>query len=203
MLNLLVKNYTAYDFLNTYILDDDKRILNAGSSSIRYGNNCINVDIQSKPDVDIVCDIQDLPQSLGQFDGIICNGVLQYCQYPWRVAQEFYRVLRPGGYLFLDVPWVQPYCSNTPDRFRYSEHALRSIFRQFQIIEFGPSIRPGSAFAMLGVHIAGSLTNSKYVNFVLRKTATILLFPFRGIRTADEDNTCGALYMICRKPLGP
>lgn len=200
MANLLVKNYTEYDFLTGYgLLGGEKRILNAGSSSVRYGNNCVNVDIQHKPNVDVVCDIQDLPDSLGHFEAIVCTAVLQYCQNPQRVATEFHRVLLPGGYLFVDAPWVQPYCPDTPDRFRFSEDALRSIFSMFDIIEIGPSIRPGSAFAMLGAHIAGSLTANRYMNYFLRSMATVLLYPLRGIRTADESKTAGAFYLIGRK----
>ena len=145
MINLIVKDYSASDFLAKYdLLSGGKRILNAGSSSVRYGMNCVNIDIQSKQNVDVVCDIHDLPDSLGDFDAIVCNGVLQYCHNPQRVAKEFHRVLRPGGYLFVDAPWVQPFCPDTPDRFRFSHIALRSIFADFEIIETGPSIRPGS-----------------------------------------------------------
>lgn len=69
----------------------------------------------------------------------------------------------------------------------------------FEIIEIGPSIRPGSAFAMLGADIAGSLTANRYINALLRIIATLLLCRFRGIRTADESKTAGGFYLICRK----
>lgn len=102
---MLIKNYTEHVFLEKYgLLDGEKRILNAGSSSIRYGSNCVNVDSQKKENVDIVCDIHQLPESLGTFDVIICNAVLQYCNNPQKVADEFERVLKPGGFLFVDAP---------------------------------------------------------------------------------------------------
>jgi len=134
VLNLLVKNYSEHDFLAKYgLLGGDKRILNAGSSSVRYGMNCVNVDIQSKQNVDVVCDIHDLPQSLGDFDVIICNGALQYCHNPQTVAKEFYRVLKPGGYLFIDAPWVQPYCPDTPDRLRSRKMLSDRSFRPLRL----------------------------------------------------------------------
>jgi SAM-dependent methyltransferase len=198
--NVIVKNFSEHDFLERYsLLQGNKRILNAGSSSVRFGENCINVDIQTKPNVDIVADIQSLPNDLGEFDAIVCSAVLQYCANPALVADGFMRVLKPGGYLFVDAPWVQPYCPDTPDRLRFSEEALRSIFGRFQIIESGASIRPGSAFAMLGIEIAGSLTSSKYVNFLARKTATIALLPFRSIRTHQPYRTAGAFYLVGQK----
>ena len=200
MANLIVKNCRVSDFLARYdLLSGDKRLLNAGSSSVRYGMNCVNIDIQHKQNVDVVCDIHELPDSLGEFDAIVCNAVLQYCHSPQRVAKELHRVLKPGGYLFVDAPWVQPYCADTIDRFRFSQDALKSIFSDFEIIEIGSSIRPGSALAMLGVQIAQSLTVNKYINYVLGKIARLILYPLRVIRTADQSKTAGAFYMICRK----
>jgi len=199
-MQLLVKDYTEQNFLHDYhLLAPGKRILNAGSSSVRYGENCINVDIQSKENVDCVCDIHELPSLLGEFDAIICNAVLQYCRSPETVAKQFYRVLKPGGYLFVDAPWVQPFCPDTPDRFRFSQDALKQIFSDFQIITIGSSIRSGSAFAMLGIHIAQNLTHNKYLNYGLSKIASIILYPFRWIATTDESNTAGAFYLICQR----
>lgn len=199
-MQLLVKDYSEYEFLQDYqLLALGKRILNAGSSSVRYGENCINVDIQDKGNVDYVCDIHELPNSIGEFDAIICNAVLQYCRNPETVAKQFYKVLKPGGYLFVDVPWIQPFCPDTPDRFRFSQEALRQIFADFKIISMGSSIRSGSAFAMLGVYISQNLTRNKYVNFVLSKAVELILFPFRWLKTADESLTAGAFYLVCQK----
>lgn len=199
-MQLLVKDYSEQNFLDDYdLLSGGKRILNAGSSSVRYGANCVNVDIQSKKNVDFVCDIHELPASLGEFDAIICNAVLQYCHSPETVAKQFHRVLRPGGYLFVDAPWVQPFCPDTPDRFRFSEDALRQIFADFEILTIGPSIRSGSAFAMLGINIAQDLTRNRSLNYGLSKIATMVLYPFRWIATADERKTAGAFYLICQK----
>lgn len=200
MKKLLYKDYSEYAFIKQYhLLDPEKRILNAGSSTLRYGANCVNVDIQDKPNVDVICDIHDIPESLGYFDAIICNATLQYCDRPIKVAEEFYRVLKPGGYLFVDAPWIQPFCIETPDKLRFSQDALKSIFSNFEHIEIGSSIRSGSAFAMLGVRIAQNMTTNKYINYGLFKLATVVLFPFRWIKTADESKTAGAFYMIARK----
>ena len=95
--------------------------------------------------------------------------------------------------------WVQPYCPDSPDKLRFSQDALLSIFSEFEIIECKPSIRPGSALLMLAVHIARSATRNKYANFVLAKIAWIAFYPFRWLRTANESRTAGAFYLIARK----
>ena len=78
---MLKKYYTAEDFVrdNDLILSG-ARILNAGSSTTRFGQNCMNVDIQQKANVDLVADLHCLPDNIGKFDAVVCNAVLQYCR---------------------------------------------------------------------------------------------------------------------------
>lgn len=200
---LTVKNYTTADFMERYqLLETGARILNAGSSATRWGENCINVDVQAKPNVDLVCDLHDLPETLGPFDAVVCNAVLQYCHSPHIVARRLHAVLAPGGLMFVDAPWVQPFSLDTPDLYRFSEQALRAIFTDFEIVECGPSIRPGSALRMLAVAMARGATGSPYVNFAFAGTVGALLYPLRRVRTAREAHTAGAFYLIARKP-GP
>jgi SAM-dependent methyltransferase len=201
-MSILVKNYHELNFLNDFdLLRAGVRILNAGSSSVRYNSSCINLDIQHKPNVDIVGNIQNIPLQESSVDVIVCNAVLQYCTEPQQAAKEFYRVLAPGGFLFLDAPWIQPYCNDTPDRFRFSKNILTTLFADFEIIQCKPSIRAGSAFGMLGIDILGNLTYNRYINYILRKIATFLFYPFRWIKTVKEDRLSGAFYLICRKPI--
>ncbi|HMP08246.1 MAG TPA: hypothetical protein PJ982_18005, partial [Lacipirellulaceae bacterium] len=112
------------------------------------------------------------------------------------MAAEFERVLSPGGYLYVDAPWVQAYCPDTPDLFRFSEEGLRSIFANFEIVELGPAIPAGSALAMLGVRIAQTWTANRYLNFMAGKIAAGLLYPLRWIKTARPGQTVGAFYLV-------
>lgn len=197
---MLVKSFAVETFLERYdVLGKKLRILNAGSYETRYGESCVNVDIQAGKEVDVVCDLHDLPQSIGQFDVVLCNAVLQYCHSPELVARNLLNVLKPDGLLFVDVPWVQPYCPHTPDRFRYSEEALRTIFQEFEVIEAGPSITSGSAFYMQGVMIASHATHNRYVNYALRNAVGFILYPWRHVRTTKEAWTAGGIYLIGRK----
>lgn len=200
---VLVKNYHEAAFLDEFELLQPARharILNAGSASVRFGKNCVNVDIQAKPNVDIVADMQALPANLANFDAVICSASLQYCEQPRLAAAEFYRVLKPGGLLFVDAPWVQPYCPDTPDRYRFSQEALRNLFSDFEVLRLEASIRPGAAFAYLGVELARSLTNNRYLNFLTAKLAEVMLLPLSYVRTNRESDLAGAFYLIARKP---
>jgi len=48
-----------------------------------------------------------LPFESCSFDAIVASSVLEYVHCPERMIMEFYRVLRPGGWLFATVPDVR------------------------------------------------------------------------------------------------
>jgi len=193
------KLYSAADFVTQYgLIENQARILNAGSASIRYGEHCLNIDIQAKPGVDVVADLHELPASIGLFDAIICNAVLQYCRRPAVVVAQFKKVLKPGGLIFLDAPWVQPYCSDTEDLHRFSEMGLSRLFDQFEIIQSGASITPGSALVMQASFMARDLSSNKYLSFALAKATEFFLYPLGWIKTRRPAHTAGAIYLIAR-----
>ncbi len=196
---MMISDYNIGDFLKTIHWNQSPRILNAGSSSTRYGPNCVNVDIQDKANVDIVADIGNLPESIGQFDIIICNAVLQYCDNPFEVAKQFMKVLKPNGMLFVEAPFVQGYCPDTPDKFRFSEDGLRTVFKDFNIVKSGYSLRPGSAFAYLGQQIMEDLTGNRWVNHAATIAAKLLLYPFSFTKTKLPSKMAGSVHIVARK----
>lgn len=62
---------------------------------LRYGNY---------GEIDYVCDVTSIPVDAHSFDIVLCTEVLEHHPEPIRVIQEFARILRPGGRLFLTAP---------------------------------------------------------------------------------------------------
>ena len=79
--------------------------LGCGSTPIENGINC---DIVAhSPYVDVVWDLNNMPWPWKdeEFDGIIAKAVLEHLH--WTLVEsvnECWRILKPGGYLFLKVP---------------------------------------------------------------------------------------------------
>lgn len=46
-----------------------------------------------------------LPFRSGSFDAVYCSEVLEHLFAPWVAVQEFRRLIRPGGILFVSVPY--------------------------------------------------------------------------------------------------
>ena len=69
----------------------------------------------------------DIPVADGFFDAIFCNAVLEHVENPVQVMAEFRRVCRPGGYLYLCVPFMQPEHKDPGDYQRYTVDGLRRL----------------------------------------------------------------------------
>ena len=90
----------------------------------------IGVDLSSGKDVDRVVDLAsgtgDLPES--HFALAICCSVLEHVRRPWEMAANITRLLRPGGALYVAVPWVWRYHPYPDDYFRFSWRGIAEIF---------------------------------------------------------------------------
>lgn len=74
-------------------------------------------------------DIADLPYVDDTFDLILSQAVLEHVRDPERCMAEMVRVLKPGGHLYIELPFIQPFHA-APDHFRnYTLPGLRLLCR--------------------------------------------------------------------------
>ena len=177
------------------------RILNVGSKNVRIGNNSINLDIKPGAAVDVVGDAHELTHYFEKeaFDTVILSAVLQYCRDPMQVIQQVHDVLKPGGWLVLDAPFLQPYCPDGLDLWRFSADGLRSLCeRHFEIVELNPSITTGSSLGFIIQRVASNSKN-RLRSLMMGWMATLFVYPLRLARGSDTD-TAGAFLLVARKP---
>jgi ubiquinone/menaquinone biosynthesis C-methylase UbiE len=84
------------------------------------------VDAIAAPGVDIVGDIHELPILDDSFDCVFCTGTLEHVRDPWKAVQELrWIILRPGGIVHIDVPFIQGYHPDPTDFWRFTLDGLR------------------------------------------------------------------------------
>jgi SAM-dependent methyltransferase len=75
------------------------------------GREYVGVDLETGKGVDVVADLSAgtgrLPVS--HFALGICCSVLEHTPRPWVMAENIVKLLRPGGQLYISVPWVWRY----------------------------------------------------------------------------------------------
>jgi SAM-dependent methyltransferase len=108
-------------------------------------NICVDWDNSLHPNlfVDYSMDL-NIPLLLGndEFDTIILSDVLEHISNPEQLWSEMFRVLKPGGTLIINVPFLYQVHEQPYDYFRYTRYALELFadnagFKIIQIEETG------------------------------------------------------------------
>lgn len=97
------------------------------------GVEYVGVDMSEGRGVDVVVDLTQgvSPLREGHFDLGICCSVLEHVEKPWLFAANLTRLFRPGGRLYMSVPWVWRYHAYPDDYFRFSHRGVISLFDRF------------------------------------------------------------------------
>jgi hypothetical protein len=98
----------------------------------------VGLDMQEGEGVDVVLDLQvqrskpALFRAVGTergFETVACLSVLEHCLDLFKVAANIEKLVAPGGWLFVSVPWVWRYHAHPGDYWRLSPDAVRFLFR--------------------------------------------------------------------------
>jgi len=123
-------------------------IVGAGSSGrLLEDVDVTTTDIQELPGVDVVCDAHDLPFEEGSFDAVIAIALLEHVFDPGRVESEMRRVLRAGGLVYSEVPFLQHVHAGAWDFTRFTPLGHRRLFRWFDTILLNAVGGPASSLA--------------------------------------------------------
>ena len=102
----------------------------------------------------------DLPFENDSIDGIVCTQVLEHVGEPWLAFDEFIRVLRPGGSLWVTTPFVWFIHEAPYDFYRYTSYGLRFLaersgFHEVDVKPMGDSMSTISQFNELAGWLLG------------------------------------------------
>jgi SAM-dependent methyltransferase len=110
------------------------RCLNAGAGNrdlARFlDSEVVNQDIDSglhNEAIDVYSPLHAIPFPDESFDCVVCNAVLEHVVNPGEVLDEFRRVLKREGTLYLCVPFLQPFHADPADYQRYTADGLRHL----------------------------------------------------------------------------
>jgi SAM-dependent methyltransferase len=74
---------------------------------------------------EMIWDGRQIPAPDQQFDCVIATEIYEHCPDYAPILREVLRVLKPGGYHFLTVPFLWPLHDVPGDYFRYSPYAIQ------------------------------------------------------------------------------
>ena len=117
-----------------------------------------SMDLVDTPLVDFACDAEKMPVEDCSFDLVLCTQVLEHCISPQRIADECYRVLKPGGVLIVTVPSIYPHHGYPADNWRFMPDGMRYLLRSFPKVEVLGELDFAESFASVICHYGHVLT---------------------------------------------
>lgn len=145
-------------------IPDNSRVLDAGAGTQQYRKFCRHLKYVSQDfgsydgkgdaaalqtgefdygKLDIVSDINSIPESDGSFDAIMCIEVLEHLPDPVLAIKEFFRLLKPAGHLIITAPFCSfthfaPYhFSSGFNTYWYEKHLTGHGFKDIKISRNG------------------------------------------------------------------
>jgi SAM-dependent methyltransferase len=108
----------------------DRNYLDLGCGLRRLTfDNCLYVEVYKSRSADLIVEPTCLyPIRDSALDGIGCFAVLEHTRKPWLVVSEMRRMLKPGGKVFIDWPFLQPVHGYPSHFFNATREGLASVF---------------------------------------------------------------------------
>jgi SAM-dependent methyltransferase len=122
-------------------------ILVIGGGTIGHGANelyrdsaieLVGTDVYASPRTTLVADAHKIPFEDGVFDGVWIQAVLEHVLDPATIADEIHQVLRHGGLIYAETPFMQQVHERAYDFSRFTQSGHRWLFKRFSEISAGP-----------------------------------------------------------------
>ncbi len=118
--------------------------------------NTVNLDVEPGPVVNVVADAHDIPFPDHTFDLVISQAVLEHVRDPHFMVSELARILKPGGWILVDVPFLWPIHMRS-DFFRYTPMGLAELLHEFEAVKTGTNAGLASATALINTQFWATL----------------------------------------------
>jgi SAM-dependent methyltransferase len=187
------------------LLAPGARILDVGAGGRRITPGVVTFDAFPGPEVDVTGDIHGMPLDDNSFDCVFCTGTLEHVRDPWQAVREIHRVLKPGGIVHIDVPFIQGYHADPTDYWRFTIDGLKLLCQDFEQLDAGVHIGPTCGLVWVAREWADSCCSNKYLSNLFLIAVALITAPLKYldylmIRSARSHRVASAVYFRGRKP---
>ena len=184
--------------------------LNVGAGGTRLDPRVRNLDIVDGPGIDYVGRAESIPLGDNTVDLVITQETLEHVADPIAAIGEITRVLRPGGTLYLQVPFTIGYHPGPTDFWRFTKEGIVTLAESggLSCHEVGQVVGPSTGFYRISVEhfaILGSLPFRR-LYIPLKAALSAMLYPLKWLdvltsRSPQSDRIAGGYYVLATKAL--
>ncbi len=137
------------DHVAAWLRDLDGWALNVGAGGTADKiPNVIELEYALFRHTDVSADAHHLPFRDACFDAVVTFNTFEHLHDPFQAAREIYRVLKPGGRLFLHTAFLQPVHEPPHHYYNATEYGVRRWFEAFDIKNVVVSTNFNPAFVL-------------------------------------------------------
>jgi len=131
------------------------KVLDAGAGPCPYKKYFQHCDYESTDFIDnygildFVCSVDKIPRKNNSYDAILLTEVLEHVEYPQKVMDELYRILKRGGKLYFSVPQGWKVHQEPYNFYYFTNYGLKSLLENTGFKKFKISPK-GGYFWLLG-----------------------------------------------------
>jgi SAM-dependent methyltransferase len=183
--------------------------LNLGSADTELSPRILNLDIVASPNVDVVATATRLPFRTSSLGCVVSQEVFEHLRDPLRAAREVFRVLRPGGLFYFQVPFIIGFHSGPHDYWRFTHRGVRQLLGKagFEVAEVGAAVGAGTSMYRISVELAALLAGTVHrrLYFPAKGLSAVMLAPLRWLdyittNRREINRIAAGFFAIARKP---
>ena len=173
--SIISSEFQPRNHLNVFLNTSSGIVVELGSGSRRLRSDILNIDIFPSDNVDIVADITEIPLKDSIADFVILDSVVEHLPNPVAVVSEAKRILKPGGRLFLNCPFMLPYHGYPGHYQNFTLDGLNHLLRDFSSVSVTPTFGPMTAWVnMTAETFAVMIAGERGTPYVVAKGLALL-----------------------------
>jgi SAM-dependent methyltransferase len=180
-------------------------VVDVGAGGRCITPDTITVDRFLFPGTRLRCDAHRLSLRDGSVDCVVSTGTFEHIAEPARALAEFRRVLKPGGLVHIEVPFIFHYHPDPIDHTRWTLDGLKALCERegFTEVRSGVHQGPATAVNVVLVAYARSWFQGRRMRRLAELVASLLLTPHKYldwflIRRAHARDVAAGVYFVGR-----
>jgi SAM-dependent methyltransferase len=168
----------------------------------------VETDISIGPRTQIVFDAHTIPFPDASFDAVVLQAVLEHVLDPFLVVAETFRVIKPGGIVYAEVPFMQQVHGGAYDFTRFTHLGCLRLFRHFNELASGATAGPGTSLAWAYDYFLSSFVTSPKIRILVHLICRMAAAPLKYfdsylLRNPGGLDAASGIYFLGRRAETP